>query len=168
MKAHPICVTFLSVLSLAIGLVAPASAKDFKVPDTKPVISVTYPDSWKPEEIDAGVQGQTADTAVYLSVEASKSEKGMKEIIDGTFDMFKEHKVDIDKDSKKVNKMEIAGQPAEEMLFTGKDEDGPTVISITIFTVKDTVIVISYWASTESEAKYHAAIVKIITSIKPL
>jgi hypothetical protein len=168
MKTHPVCVALATAFTLALGSIAPASAKEFKMPDPKPVIAVTYPDSWKPEEIDSGVQGQTADTAVYLSVEASKSEKGMKEIIDGTFDMFKEHKVDIDQSTKKVNKMTIAGEPAEEMLFTGKDEDGPTVISITILTVKDTVIVISYWASTASEAKYSAAIGKIVQSIHKL
>jgi DUF4097 and DUF4098 domain-containing protein YvlB len=168
MKTQPVCVAVLAAFTLMAGLAAPASAEEFKLPDKHPVISVTYPNSWKPEEIDRGVQGQTDDTAVYLSVEASKSEKGMNEIIDSSFDMFKEHKVEIDKSSKKVNKMEIAGVPAEELLFTGKDEDGPTTISITTFQVGDTVIVISYWASTEAEAKYHPAIAKIIGSIQPL
>jgi len=115
-----------------------------------------------------GAQGQTADGAVYLSVEASKSEKGMNSIIESTFDMFKEHKVKIDQSSKKTSKFQIAGQDAEEMIFTGKDEDGPTVISITIFTVKDSVIVISYWASADSEEKYQPAIAKIVKSIKVL
>ena len=168
MKIKPVSLAFLSALTLAAGLVSPALAEDFKLPNKHPVVSVTFPDSWKPEEIDRGVQGQTPDTAVYLSVEASKSEKGMNEIIDGTFDMFKEHKVEIDKSSKKVNKMEIAGEPAEEMVFTGKDEDGPTVVSITTFTVGDSVVVISYWATAKLESKYSAVIGKIVNSIKPL
>lgn len=159
-------IALLAGVALASGLVSSSPAAEFKVPDKHPVITVTYPDSWKPEEIDRGVQGQTADTAVYLSVEATKSEKGMNEIIDASFDMFKEHKVEVDKSTKKVNKLQIAGQDAEEMLFTGKDEDGPTAISITTLAVGDHIVIISYWASTQSEAKYQPAIAKIIGSIK--
>ena len=168
MKIPHIPLALLSALTLATGLVSSARAETFKLPDKHPVVSVTYPDSWKPEEIDRGVQGQSSDGAIYLSVEASKSEKGMNEIIDGTFDMFKEHKVVIDKDTKKVNKMQIAGEDAEEMLFTGKDEDGPAAISITTLTVGDSVIVISYWSSTDEEAKHRTEISKIVNSIKPL
>ena len=158
----------LSALTLAVGSVTPATAENFKMPERKPVISVTFPDSWKPEETDDGVQGQTPDSAVYVAVEASRSEKGVNAIIDSTFEMFKEHKVDVDKSTKQTNKLKIAGQDAEEMVFTGKDEDGPTTISITIFSVKDTVIVISYWATTSKEEKYSAAIGKLVSSVKAL
>ncbi len=168
MKISSVRLSLLTAVLLAAGLVASSRAAEFKIPDKHPVISVTYPDSWKPEAIDRGVQAQTADTAVYLSVEATKSEKGMNEIIDGSFDLFKEHKVEVDKSTRKVNKLQIAGQPAEEMLFTGKDEDGPAAISITTFTVGESVVIISYWASTESEARYHAEIAKIIGGIKAL
>ncbi len=168
MKTSSVSIAFLSAITLFVGLVSPAMAEEFKVPDKHSVVSVTFPDSWKPEEIDRGVQGQSPDGAVYLSIEASKSEKGMNEIIDGTFDMFKEHKVEIDKSSKKTNKMEIAGEPAEEMVFTGKDEDGPTVISITTLTVGDHVIVISYWATAKLEEKNSPTIGKIVNSIKAI
>ena len=166
MKIRPVRFALLSAFTLALGLVTPAVAESFKMPEKKPVISVTFPDSWKPEETDAGVQGQTED--VYLAVEATRSEKGINAIMDSTFDLFKEHKVDVDQSSKKTNKLKIAGEDAEEMLFTGKDEDGPTTISITLFTVKDTVIVISYWATTSKADKYNAALGKIVTSIKAL
>lgn len=168
MKIPSASLTLLSAVTLVAGLVTPAVAASFKMPEKKPVISVTMPDSWKPEETDDGVQGQTPDTAVYLAVEATRSEKGVNAIIDSTFEMFKEHKVEVDKSTKKTNKLKIAGEDAEEMLFTGKDEDGPTTISITLFTVKDTVIVISYWATTSKEEKYSAAIGKIVSSIKAL
>ena len=168
MKKQSLTVALLVAIALGAGMPSPASAEEFKVPSKHPVLSVTFPDSWKPEEIDRGVQGQTADSAVYLSVEATKNEKGVNEIIDGTFDMFKEHKVEVDKASKKTNKMEIAGVPAEESVYTGKDEDGPTVISLTILQIDDTVVILSYWASTDSETKYHAAIAKIVGSMHQL
>ena len=49
-----------------------------------------------------------------------------------------------------------------------KDEDGPTTINITLLTVEDPVIVISYWATTSKEDKYSAAIGKLVSSIKAL
>jgi hypothetical protein len=156
----------LALTLLAAGAGSHAWAKDFQIPEKHPVISVTYPDSWEPEEIDRGVQGQTKDTAVYLAIETSKSEKGMKAIIDESFDLFNEHKLVVNKDSKQVNKFEIAGEAAEELVYTGKDEDGPATISITTMQIGDTVVVVTYWATTESESKYHAAILKIIKSIK--
>ena len=166
MKLQRISLALISTLAFALGLVTPSVAEDFKMPEKKPVVSVTFPDSWKPEETDAGVQGQTKDTAVYMAIEASRSEKGMNAIIDGTFDMFKEHKVDVDKSTKKESTKTIAGQEASVMTFTGKDEDGPTTVSLTIFTVKDTVIVISYWATTAKEAKYSDAVDKLVSSSK--
>ena len=168
MKKSSIRLAVLSAVTLTLSLVAPAVAEDFKMPEKKPVVSVTLPDSWKPEETDAGVQGQSPDGAVYLAVESSRSEKGVSEIIDSTFEMFKEHKVDVDKSTKKTNKLTIAGEEAEEMLYTGKDEDGPATISLTIFSVKDTVIVITYWASSDKVEKDNPAIVKIVKSIKAL
>ena len=168
MKVLPRSLAVLSALALAAGFVAPAQAETFKMPEKKPVVAVTLPDSWKPEETDDGVQGQSPDGVVYLAVEATRSEKGINSIIDSTFEMFKEHKVEVDKDTKKTNKLQIAGQDAEEMLFSGKDEDGAATISITLFTVKDTVIVISYWATTSKEEKQSAAIGKIVSSIKAL
>ena len=168
MKKSSISLAVLSALTLAAGLVTPAVAEDFKMPEKKPVISVTLPGSWKPEETDAGVQGQSPDGAVYLAIESSRSEKGVSEIIDSTFDMFKEHKVDVDKSTKKTNKLTIAGEDAEEMLYSGKDEDGPATISLTIFSVKDTVIVITYWASSDKVEKDNPTIGKIVKSIKAL
>ena len=168
MKKSSLSLAILSAITLGLSLVAPAVAEDFKMPEKKPVVAVTFPDAWKPEETDAGVQGQSPDAAVYMAVESSRSEKGVSEIIDSTFDMFKEHKVDVDKSTKKTNKLTIAGEEAEEMLFTGKDEDGPATISITLFTVKDTVIVITYWASSDKVEKHNPTIGKIVKSIKAI
>jgi hypothetical protein len=160
----------LAALFACVLVNSTASAKTFKLPDEKSVATITIPDAWKPEEIERGVQGQTPDDALYLAVEVVDSEKGMSALIDETFKMLGEHKVKLDKDSKKEKKFEINGMEAEEMLFTGKDEDGPTVVSIVFVTPKgkDKVIVLTYWVTASEEKKHQAAVAKILESFKPL
>ncbi len=158
---------YTSILVLALSASA-GFAKDFKLPEKKPVLSVTIPDDWDPEEIDHGVKGQSEDDAVFLSIESTKSEKGMEAIMTSTFDMLKEHKVEFDKDSKKTQKFKIAGQDAEEMIFSGKDEDGPATISITLFTVGSDVFVLTYWATTEKAEKHMPDVGTIVKSMKLL
>ena len=41
MKIQTVSVTFLSLFTLAAGLVSPARAENFKLPDKHPVVSVT-------------------------------------------------------------------------------------------------------------------------------
>lgn len=162
--------TKLPLAILFASMVASSSAfsATFKLPDDKPVVSITIPDSWKPEEIEKGVQGQTADSDVYLSVETTKNEKGMNAIIDDTFNMLKEHKVTLDTENKKENKFDLNGLPADELLFQGKDEDGPTVVSITFVSAKDTVLVFTYWASPEGDKKHTKELSAIVQSVKAI
>ncbi len=115
-----------------------------------------------------GVAGTSDDGAVYLSVVAVGNEKGMNAEIDDTFAMLKEHKVELDKASKKENKFKINGLDAEEMLFQGKDEDGPAAVSITFVTIKDKLLVLTYWVSTEDEKKHQEEVGKIVQSLKPV
>ena len=83
----------------------------FKLPDSAPAATIVIPDAWKPEAIEKGVQAQTADNDVYLSIEATRTEKDMNAIIDGTYAMLKEHKVILDMAHKKEDKFQINGLP---------------------------------------------------------
>src|SRR5947209_13429308 len=145
-----------------------AQAKTMKVPnDDFAIASINIPDSWEPEEITNGVAGTSPDRAVYLSVVAVGSDKGMKAEIDDTFEMLKEHKVDLDESSKKENKFKINDLEAEEMLYQGKDEDGPAAVSITFVPVKEKLLVLTYWVSTDKEKKHADEVSKIVQSLKP-
>ena len=141
-------------------------AKEFRLPDAKPVATVNIPDSWKPVPIEKGVQGQTADNSVYLSVETTDSAQGMTAIIDDTFAVLKEHSVDLDHHVKKENKFLINGLAADELLYDGKDQDGPTMVSITFVNVGKTTLVLTYWASTEGTKKHQSEVGKILATIK--
>ncbi|MFL6583749.1 MAG: histidine kinase [Chthoniobacterales bacterium] len=152
----------------ALGLTT-AEAKTCKLPnDEFSIATINIPDSWEPEEINNGVAGTSADKAVYLAAVAVGNEKGMNAEIEDTFAMLKEHNVDLDQSSKKENKFKVNGLDFEEMLFQGKDEDGPAAVSITFVPIKDKVLVLTYWVSTEQESKHQDEVMKIIKSIKAL
>ncbi|MEP6809455.1 MAG: histidine kinase [Chthoniobacterales bacterium] len=159
---------FSTFLLAAILCTVSAQAKTMKVPAESSVASITFPDSWNPEEIDHGVAAQSSDDAVYMAVVAVASEKGMNAEIDDTFAMLKEHKVELDQSTKKENKFKVGGFDAEEMLFQGKDEDGPTAVSITFVPVKDHVVVITYWVSTADEEGHQKEVGEIVNSLKAL
>ena len=156
------------LLASAFSLVI-AQAETVKVPsDTAAIASITFPETWETDAIDDGVAAHSSDGAVFMSVVAVENEKGMNAEIDDTFAMLKEHKVELDQSSKKENKFKIAGLDAEELLFQGKDADGPTAVSITFVVVKDKLLVITYWVSTNEEAAHTAEVGKIVESIKTL
>ena len=73
----------------------------------------------------------------------------MTAIIDETDAMLKTHKVNLNKINRKDNKFKINGLPAEELLYNGRDEDGPTMVSITFVTIHKSAVVFTYWASIE-------------------
>src|SRR5436190_14349179 len=114
----------LTTLMIATLGAFSAHGKTFKLPNEDfAIASIDMPDSWKPKEFDNGVSGQSADDAVYISVVAVGSEKGMTAEIDDTFDMLKKQKVTLDESTKKENKFKINGLDATELLYQGKDED---------------------------------------------
>jgi len=160
--------TILSFIAIAFLATISAEAKTFKLPnDDFAIASIDMPDSWKPKEFDNGVAGQSSDDAVYLSVAAVGSDKGMNAEIDDTFEMLKTHNVTLDDSTKKENKFKIGGMDATELLFQGKDEDGPAAISITFVPIKDKMIIITYWVTTEKEKEHLAEVGKIVNSLKP-
>lgn len=160
--------TLLTLLTLAILGTISADAKTFKLPDDDfAIASIDMPDSWKPKEIDNGVAGQSADDAVYLSVVAVGSEKGMKAEIDDTFEMLKGHNVELDESTKKENSFKIGGLDATELLYQGKDDDGPAAISIVFVPIKDKLIIMTYWVTTAKEKEHQAEVGKIVNSLKP-
>ena len=160
--------SLFAVIAIASLSLASAHAKTVQVPNEDfAIASVTIPDSWEPEEINNGVAGTSPDKAVYLAIVGVGSDKGVNAEIDDTFAMLKEHNVELDQSSKKENKFKVNGLDAEEMLFKGKDEDGPASVSITFIPVKDKLLVLTYWVTTEKEKKNQEGVAKILNSIKP-
>jgi hypothetical protein len=146
----------------------PAFGKAFKLPsDEFAIASIEFPKDWEPSEISNGVEGQSPDTAVYLAAVAVGSEKGMNSELEDTFDFLKEHKVQLDKSTQKENKFKLNGVEVSELIFQGKDEDGPCSVSISFVPIKDKVIVLTYWVNTEQEKEHQQEVGKIVQSLKP-
>ena len=158
--------TLATVFSLVV--VGPAFSKTLKLPNEEfAIASITFPDDWEPEEVTNGVAGQSPDTAVYMAAVAVGTEKGMDSELDDTFTMLEEHKVKLDKDSKKESKFDLNGTEVEELLFEGKDEDGPCAVSIAFVPVKDKIVVFTYWVTTSKEKEHQGEVGKILRSLKP-
>ena len=160
--------TLLTILSIVILATISADAKTFTLPNEDfAIASIDMPDSWKPKTVDNGIWGQTADTAVYMSVVAVGSEKGMQGEIEDTFDMLKTHNVTLDESTKKENKFKIGAFDATELLYQGKDDDGPAAISICFVPIKDKLIIFTYWVTTAKEKEHLEEVGKIVNSLKP-
>jgi hypothetical protein len=161
--------TFICIAILSLLAATSAFAKTLKLPgDESPIASITFPDDWAPEELTNGVAGQSPDTAVYLAAVAVGSEKGMNAELEDTFAFLEEHKVELDKSTKKENKFKLNGVEVEELIFHGEDGDGPTSVSISFIPIKDKIVVLTYWVTTEKEQKHQEEVAKILTSIKPV
>jgi hypothetical protein len=159
-------ILFLTVLSLA--LVSPTFAKTMKLPnDEFAIASVTFPDDWEPEEVTNGVAGQSPDSAVYLAAVAVGSEKGMDAELEDTFAFLKEHKVELDKSTKTESKFKLNDEEVSELIYHGKDEDGPTSVSISFIPVGKKVVVLTYWVTTAREKEHQEEVGKILHSLKP-
>jgi hypothetical protein len=159
--------TLLTLIAIACLGTLSLDAKTFKLPNEDfSIASIDMPDSWQPKAFDNGVAGQSADDAVYLSVVAVGSEKGMSAEIEDTFDMLKKHNVTLDESTKKENKFKIGAFDATELLYQGKDEDGPAAISICFVPIKDKLIIFTYWVTTAKEKEHLQEVGKIVNSLK--
>ena len=160
--------TLLTLIALAFLGVVAADAKTYKLPnDEFAIASIDIPESWKPSEVDRGVECQSSDDAVYLSIVAVGNEKGMNAEIEDTFSMLKTHKVTLDDSTKKENKFKIGSLDASELQFQGKDEDGPAAVSIVFVPIKDKVVVLTYWVTTAKEQEHQKEVGTIVNSLKP-
>ena len=159
---------YLLCLLLVLGAhVLPCQAKSYKLPGDKPVASIEIPDAWNPTAIQRGYQMETTDKSVYLALEFADNEKDTTAIIDESDAMLKEHKVDLNKINRKDNKFKVNDLPAEEIMYLGRDEEGPALVSFTFVTVGKAVVVFTYWASVDGNTKHRDELGKILNSLRP-
>jgi len=159
--------TLLTLIAITVLSSVAVDAKTFKLPDDEfPIASIDIPDSWKPKEVDRGVECQSPDDAVYMSIVAVGSEKGMNAEIDEVFEMLKERNVVLDDSTKKEDKFKIGSLDATELSFQGKDDDGPTAVSIVFIPMKDKLIIATYWVETAKEKEHQKDVGTIVNSLK--
>jgi hypothetical protein len=159
---------FFTAILLSLSVAISADAKTVRLPDAdEPIASITFPDDWKTEDISGGVAADSPDEHVYISAVAVKDATDIDAEIDDVFKMLKEHNVELDESTKKENKFKINNLEAEEILYQGKDEDGPCGVSITFVVVKNNLVILTYWITAAEAAKHQEAVGKIVRSLKP-
>ncbi len=64
---------FVLAAAAALLLSTAAQAKDFNIPSEKPVAAISMPDGWTANETDSGLEGTSADSAVYFAADISET-----------------------------------------------------------------------------------------------
>ena len=158
---------FVTALAFSAIVVLSADAKTVRIPDAdESVASITFPDDWKVTDISGGAAADSPDEHVYISAVVVKDATDVDAEIDDVFKMLKEHDVELDESTKKENKFKINNLEAEELLFQGKDKDGPCGVSITFVPVKNNLVILTYWVTTAEEEKHQPTVGKIVRSLK--
>jgi hypothetical protein len=158
--------TLLALLALTL-VVCTAPADTVKLPKSKPLASITFPDKWKVTPAEDNFEAESADEEIYLYAEVIDSdsiEAAMKESIA----YLEKEKVMVKEGTQKESKGAVNGIPVVDVSFDGKDKDGPCKISLTFLVLsKEKCISILYWASEEGEKKHNEELKLIFNSIKP-
>lgn len=142
----------------------------FTYPKSHPVLSVSFPDSWKvtPDSEDAhGLVAESADKAIELDVWAMAKDADGEETGAEIAEDIKDYVTDFE--VKEQKKGEINGMKAAMFGGVGKSkEDGSAVnVEVMFFTPNDEQIFgVMYWGSDEAEKKHDADLKKIADSIK--
>jgi hypothetical protein len=142
-------------------------AGTFNFPSDDPVATVDIPDSWKPTETDYGVEANSPDAGTYISFDAAGAED-TDEVIKSVFTFLEENGVTADPASQTESKGDQNGMPYETLSWKGTDKDGPVTIGVGIVGVsEESLAIVTYWASTETEEKNNPDVNKMLESIRP-
>lgn len=158
------------VLTAACLVLLPTltNAKTYSIPDPNPVAVITLPDDWESTEIAKGVESTSDDDTVYVAVEVTELKDAAKAIAEAVV-WLKSKDVVIDEKTMEQKPFSINGLDGVQVKWTGKDEDGPTNISLTLLQVTDTKgLVLTYWASPAGEKENIKELIAIINSLKAL
>jgi hypothetical protein len=159
-----------AVLTAASLILLPAlaSAKTYSIPDPNPVAVITLPDDWESTEIAKGVESTSEDETVYVAIEVTELKDAAKGIAD-TVTWLKSKDVVVDQSTMEQKPFSINGLEGVQVKWSGKDEDGPTNISLTLLQVTETKgLILTYWASPEGEKENLKDLISIINSLKAL
>ena len=156
----------LATLFAALASTA-SHAATLQFPSDAPVASITFPDDWKPEETDTGMQAQSPDNAIYISIDVAAGEGGDK-VVSDAIDFLKERGVTIDPASQTEDEFEVNGLKVSNLHWSGKDEDGDASIGLSFTAVSaDKVLVLTYWGTKGEQEKHVAELDGILNSLKP-
>lgn len=152
---------------IALGFCGAAVAKDVKLPDDNPVVTMTVPDDWSPRDAGEGIEATSPDGSTYIAFEVSDA-KDITKLIEEAIKFLAKEGVTLDPATKKQSEGEINGMKGVNLEFDGKDKDGPTKIALTMLVpTAEKVVLVTFWGNAEGVAKNGAALGGIMKSVKP-
>jgi hypothetical protein len=156
---------FLVLLSLSASLSVSALADTYKLPDNKPIISFTLPESWKPTETDTGLEAISVDGEIYLAVEFVDADS-VSDVIDSNIEYLEKQGVKVEKKPKSEGDSTINQMAISHMSYNGVDKEGPCEVSLSFLTVSPGKgLMITYWGSTDAANKHRDSLAKIMDSL---
>jgi hypothetical protein len=160
--------TLLTTALLALALTLSVSAGTHKLPEEKPFVSVAIPDAWETSDIENGIQAQSDDDEVYLTVETTDADS-MEAMIDEAIEFLGKNGVTVDEKSMNKREGKVGGHDAINISWSGKDKEGDALIALTIVVLgDDQAVLVTYWASPAGAKKHDKEIDKIADSIKKI
>lgn len=153
-------------ISLLLTSLAPAGTVN--IPKDEPVISVSIPDSWKPEETDKGITCESPDQVATVIFEVT-SAKGANALVDENIDwLVKDQGIQIDAASKTDQNFETAGLKWAQISWSGNSKEwGPAAVGF-VFTHAGNgkMVTVTYWISKKGSEKDKPVITTMFDSVK--
>ena len=147
-----------------------ASAGTIKIPKDKPAMTVSVPDSWKPEPTDDGIAIESPDQVATIFFEVTSAKDIAELISDNVEWLTKEQKVKISEDTKKEGEFSANGMDWKKVSWDGESKEwGPSSVGFMFTKVGgNKVLTVTYWITKKDADKQTEALNKIMDSIKPV
>ena len=141
-----------TILAAAFLAFSPAvQAKVYSIPSKDAVATVDVPEKWEPNETDDGIELNSEDATIYMSIDAVKADNVANAVSDKVLLLTKQGLV-IDETTKKASDTEQNGLKLHSFHYQGKDDDGPTNFGINLVEtgVPNTYLLLAFWANDEA------------------
>ncbi|HEX7517365.1 MAG TPA: hypothetical protein VF345_08780 [Chthoniobacterales bacterium] len=153
----------LACFLIALSLTAPALADTLKIPEDKPVASITFPEGWKAAVTSEGISASSEDGTVFIDV-ITTNPTILGASIDKAFALLH---VKPDIDTWKDTKSTMNGMNVVQHTLDAKDDKG-NVVKLTLTGVevtKEKGVLVILRGTAEGQKEHEAEVTAIMESI---
>ncbi|MDP8995481.1 MAG: hypothetical protein M3O03_00545 [Pseudomonadota bacterium] len=154
-------------LTAAVFSTTGAMAKVFSIPATDAVATVNAPDDWEPSDIDDGIEMNSPDGGIYVSIESIKADK-ITDALTESMTVLADQGLVVDATSQKTKDIEANGLKIHNFEYTAKDDDGPTEFAVSLIEtrVPDQFVMMTFWGAADAQKANDAAVSAMLQSVQ--
>jgi hypothetical protein len=158
-----------AALIAAAVFAQPAAAKIISLPDSAGVMTAYLPDSWKPSDTESGVEAQSPDSDVYVSVEyARNAKKDLAAVMSANGEWMRKSKIVPDSRETHDQELTVNGMPVHEITYDCHDANGATNVTFSIYELpKGALAIVTVWGNRKERAAHDDQVQRILASVKP-